>query len=440
MPLLERFRDHLHALGLAPGRALVAVSGGPDSVALLDLLVRSQDSHRLDLVVAHVDHGIHPDSGQVAEQVRALAASYGLSYVSARLSLRPAATETLARSRRYAWLEAARAQAGADIIVTGHHKDDQVETVLMRVLAGSGPAGLAGMSPLHNRVVRPLLGVTRAELAAYVAERGLEGWIDPANSNPRHLRSWIRGELLPLLRARVSEIDFTLHRLAVQAAQDRAGWNTALEVIPGLDLGTDESGISVAASTLADYDSALKQALILALARRVGCQLGPTRVGRVLRLLDRGISGTRVPLGADWNAELAFGRLRLYAAPTHPTPAPLLMLGSSGSGTWGRWRFRWESSVAPAQQARVALSAWFAAGPLTVRAWSPGERVKPLGALGRRLLVRCFQEERIPRSRRSDWPVLAGEGTIAWIPGVCRSDTQVPAPGTEALRVDAEYA
>ena len=68
------------------------------------------------------------------------------------------------------------------------------------------------------------------------------------------------------------------------------------------------------------------------------------------------------------------------------------------------------------------------------------ERVKPLGGPGRRLLVRCFQEERVPRSRRADWPVLAQDGTIAWIPGVCRSDTQVPVPGAEALRVDAEYA
>jgi tRNA(Ile)-lysidine synthase len=438
MSLLDRFREDLTSLG-GPGRALVAVSGGPDSVALLDLLVRAQDSHQLELVVAHVDHGIHPDSGRVAEGVRALAASYGLSYVSGRLSLGPAATETLARSQRYAWLEAARARAGADIIVTGHHKDEQIETVIMRVLAGSGPAGLAGMSPLHNRVARPLLGVTRAELAAYVAERGLEGWIDPANSNPRHLRSWIRGELLPLLRARVSETDFNLHRLAVQAAEDRAAWDAVLDSLP-LDVEADDTGIALAAERLATYDPALQQAIILALARRVGCPLGPGRTARVLDLLQRRRSGTRVPLGAKWNAELAFNRLRLYEMAPDPARVSWTVEGREGMQSWGRWQFRWARTIAPDRQERTGMSAWFTLDPLTVRAWTPGERLKPLGGQGRRLVVRCFQEVRVPRSRRLDWPVLAQGQEVMWIPGVCRSSDRLPAQGTEALRVDAELA
>jgi tRNA(Ile)-lysidine synthetase-like protein len=86
------------------------------------------------------------------------------------------------------------------------------------------------------------------------------------------------------------------------------------------------------------------------------------------------------------------------------------------------------------------MSAWFTFDALTVRAWSPGERLKPLGGTGRRLIVRCFQEERVPRSRRASWPVVARHEEIIWIPGVCRSDALLPLKGTEALRVDAEYA
>jgi tRNA(Ile)-lysidine synthase len=440
MEFLDRFRSHLATLDLPAGTGLVAVSGGPDSVALLDLLVRTRDLHQQELVVAHVDHGIHPDSARVADQVRALASTYGLPFEGGRLQLGATAGETLARTRRYAWLDAARERVGARIIFTAHHADDQVETVLMRVLAGSGPAGLAGMASLRGRLVRPLLPFRREELARHLKEAGLGAWLDPANADPRHLRSWIRTEVLPLLRKRLPEVDGHLVRVAAQAAGDRAAWDAALEVLPGLDLRLEEDAISVAASGLKDYDSRLAGAVILALARRAGCRLGPARVGRVVALLEGGNSGSRVPLGTNGFAELAFGRLRLCASEAEQPVQPWAMDGDRGEGVWGRWRFRWERATAPEQQPRVGLRAWFTPEPLTVRGWLPGEKLKPLGGTGRRLIVRCFQEVRVPRSRRGSWPVLAQSDDVIWIPGVCRSDARLPARGTEALRVDAEYA
>ena len=118
MSLIELFRRQLAALPLPPGQALVAVSGGPDSVALLDLLVQTRDAHGLDLVVAHVDHGIHPDSPRVAKQVQALAESYHLPVHIGQLALGPDAGETEARIERYAWLEALRSRLGAGVILT----------------------------------------------------------------------------------------------------------------------------------------------------------------------------------------------------------------------------------------------------------------------------------------------------------------------------------
>src|SRR5687768_4689320 len=123
--LLERFRRHVVGLSPRGSRALVAVSGGPDSVALLDLLVQSSEHHQLELVVAHVDHGIHPDSAAVAESVRRLAARYQLPYEAGALSLGPSATETDAREARYRWLEATQRRVGADVVFTAHHADDQ---------------------------------------------------------------------------------------------------------------------------------------------------------------------------------------------------------------------------------------------------------------------------------------------------------------------------
>ncbi|MFL5401297.1 MAG: tRNA lysidine(34) synthetase TilS [Gemmatimonadales bacterium] len=440
MSLTERFRNHLLSLGLESGPALVAVSGGPDSVVLLDLLVETREAHRLELVVAHLDHGIHPESARVAEQVRSLAAGYGLPVESESLALGPSAGETEARVRRYAWLESVRLRIGAGCILTAHHADDQVETVLMRVLGGSGPAGLAAIAPVTGALVRPLLPFRRVELVAHLEKRGLQAWSDPANSDLRHLRSWIRSEVLPPLRKQLPDVEQNLLRLAAQAARDRAAWNAVLEALPGLDLQVENGAISVAAPALAGYDSALTQAVILALARRIGCRLGPSRVGRVLQLLAGGASGAQVPLGSGYTGELSFGRLRLAAIERDRDSRSWCLDGERGDGVWGRWRFRWESALAPTKHDRGGLSAWFTPEPLTVRAWQPGERVKPLGGTGRRLIVRCFQELRVPRSRRGSWPVVAQNHDIIWIPGVCRSDARIPARGTEALRVDAEYA
>ncbi len=172
MTLLDDFRRQLPTLHLPAGRALVAVSGGPDSVALLDLLHRTLDLHQLDLVVAHFDHGIHPASARVAEAVRALAASYRLAYEEGRGELGAAAGETLARASRYAWLETTRARLGAALVLTAHHADDQVETVLMRALRGSGPAGLAGMAVRRGTLVRPLLPFRREAVLQVRARPG----------------------------------------------------------------------------------------------------------------------------------------------------------------------------------------------------------------------------------------------------------------------------
>ena len=147
-----------------------------------------------------------------------------------------------------------------------------------------------------------------------------------------------------------------------------------------------------------------------------------------------------MPLGGAWTAELAFGRLRIGRNVQTSERSAWELEGQSGGGSWGRWSIRWALAPVPDRQERTGMSAWFSSNPLTVRAWSPGEKLKPLGGTGHRLVVRCFQEVRVPRSRRVSWPVLAQNQEIIWIPGVCRSDALLPAGGTEALRVDAEYA
>src|SRR5256886_12663715 len=160
--LLSHLRTHLARTRLLgePGVALVAVSGGADSVALLDLLHTLAPELGLSLVVAHVDHGIRSDSGAVARAVRELAERYELPFEVGELSLGPDATETVARRARYGWLGDVQRRHGARYLVTAHHRDDQVETILLRLLKGSAPAGLAGLPPRRRggpgRPPRPL--------------------------------------------------------------------------------------------------------------------------------------------------------------------------------------------------------------------------------------------------------------------------------------------
>jgi tRNA(Ile)-lysidine synthase len=439
MDVLGSFRQHLATLSLPTGRALVAVSGGPDSVALLDLLSRTTDLHALELIVAHFDHGIHPESAVVAGRVGELARRLGLAFECGRGTLGADATETRAREARYAFLETARLRTNAGGIFLGHHADDQAETVLMRVLAGSGPAGLAGMEAVSGTLIRPLLRFTRADLARYVHERSLPVWVDPANTDPRHQRAWLRSHVIPGLQERIPDVTSILHRVARHARRDRLAWNAVLDLIPRLDVTLQNDGISVAGDFLRGYDSALGESLILAVARRVGCPMGPVRASRVLSMLDRGMSGSQVPLSSGWKAELSFGRLHLVHSSTSVVPGAEWMIdGDRGEGTWGQWRLTWSRVLAPAGQERVGLTAWFTPESLTVRGWEAGEKVRPLAGTGRRLVVKCFQDARVPRSRRQSWPVVAGAEEVVWIPGVCRSDALLPPQGTEALRVDAE--
>src|SRR5258708_4561802 len=146
--LPERFRAHLTRARLfrAPGTALVAVSGGADSVALLDLLHAVAPELGLALVVAHADHGIQAAGRAVGRTVEKLAEQYGLRFETVELHLGPDATETAARRARYGWLREIQHRLGAAYLVTAHHQDDQIETVVLRALRGSAPAGLAGIA------------------------------------------------------------------------------------------------------------------------------------------------------------------------------------------------------------------------------------------------------------------------------------------------------
>jgi len=433
-----RFAASITELRLEPGSLLLAVSGGADSMALLDLATATMEERTL--LVAHVDHGIAPESAEVAQRVAAAAAERRLEFLIERLELGPDASETRAREGRHAALRRIRDRCGARYVLLAHHADDQIETALMRLARGSGPAGLAAMEPLAAPLARPLLGFRRTELVAYCRARGLGWWDDPANRDLRHDRVWFRERLLPLLDERLPDGREALVRSVAALAEDRQAWDELLGELEGLDFRAEPGAVSVAAAKLKGYSSSLGRMVLRSLGRRVGASLGPNRIEQVEALLTKGHTGSGLDLGKGCRAELGADRLRLFRVVEHPLSEARLE-GDAGSLEWGAWRIEWAPASAPSTIERVGLSTWVAPGsPVAVRPWRAGDRIRPIGGVGSRLVVRCMQDRRIQRSERPFWPVVTTPDGIVWVPDVCRSDTALPPTGTNATRIDARRA
>ncbi|MDQ3915690.1 MAG: tRNA lysidine(34) synthetase TilS [Actinomycetota bacterium] len=199
-------RDLIASLGEPDGDALrwvVGVSGGPDSLCLLDVLGRLAPSLEVALEVAHVDHGLQDGSDETAAAVARVASAAGHDVHVARASgLEGPNLHARARAFRYRFFETVAAETGASRVVTGHTLDDRVETTLARFVHGAGTDGLAGIRPRDGNRLRPLLGVRRHETRAYCVERGLEFVEDPANEDDRFERSAVRSRLVAAVEER----------------------------------------------------------------------------------------------------------------------------------------------------------------------------------------------------------------------------------------------
>jgi tRNA(Ile)-lysidine synthase len=432
--LLEHVRDH--RLFVAPGTALLAVSGGSDSVAMLELLARIGPELGLELAVAHVDHGIAPESGEVAEQVRKLAETHGLTCHVAALELGSDASETCARAARYGELRKMQRELGAKYLVTAHHLDDQAETVLFRVLKGSGVAGLAGIPERGPEgLVRPLLPFRRSELEEWVTA---DVYHDPANQDVRHDRSWLRHRLMTVVTERFG--DDAVRRLGVVASwagKERDAWAALVRALPELGFQTDGNAAALARVPLQRYDNVLSEALLRTMAREVGCTLGAERTTRLLEFVRSSQSGRVMELGEAWEAELTFDKVRILRAQgAHPPPKTACGTGASGSVRWGSWEIKWDAEPA-GRVTRRGFETWVTPGAMSIRAGQLGDRIVPHGGIGGRKVRRLLMEERVSFRERGAYPILERGPEILWVPGVCRSNAHVPHLGDPAVRVEA---
>ncbi len=447
-PLTGEFARHVDRTGLIPRgtHVLAAVSGGLDSTVLLHLLREVSADRALRLSVAHFDHGMRPGSAEDAAFVRSMCASWDVPCLCGRAS-RPLAGETRARAARYAFLHDAAEQMRADRIATGHHADDQVETVLLRLIRGTGVDGLAGIPERRGALVRPLLHFRRTRLLAHARASGLRWREDPTNADPSYtLRNRVRLELLPALERTRPGASTAVLSLARDAGDARAAWRSIVaEAVRNLVIRTEDGAFQLARDAVLEYHPHVRARVIRHLARRLGAALGRSASATALEFIETGGSGKAIPLRGGLRLERHFDRLVLRpAAPARPDDRAVVIRGARPGRAEAmiggrRVRVAWRLTDAPAQDA-LALDAAALRFPIEVRGWRPGDRIR-LRA-GTRKLKKLFAERRVARPDRDRTPVVVqGDGRVVGVAGLASAADLEPVPGSlvfEMQMTDAE--
>jgi len=390
---------------------VVLLSGGRDSVCLLDLAVAIAGT---DAVTAlHVNYHLREAAGADEAHCRALCETLGVG-LAVETAAAPGSgnLQAWARDRRYAVAARMALERSADV-AAGHTATDQVETVLYRLAASPGRRALLGMRPREGRLVRPLLAVTRAETAAHCEARGLSWREDASNADPGFARNRARSGLVPALRELHPAAEANVLR-TVEVLRDEAA------VLDELVDGVLGGARSVGAETLAALSPALQRLVLQRLADRAGGAVAPAvgaRAAEVLALAAGG--GTRhLDLGGGLRATSVYGEV-FVERPRDTEGLPAVALPVPGVVAWAGGEVSCERG-ADLPVADGTLDAAAATAGLEVRAWRPGDRMRPLGLGGSRSLQDLFTDRKVPRAERTAIPVVvvAGGGEIVWIPGV----------------------
>jgi tRNA(Ile)-lysidine synthase len=425
--------ERARAAALASDRPLLlAVSGGLDSMSLLDAMTAVAPERIA--AVATFDHASGSHSTRASAHVRTEAERRGLRVVTGRMPSgadRSDGLEAMWRSARQRFLRHTAAQCGARV-ATAHTRDDQVETVLLRTMRGAGARGLAGLAA-PGPFARPFLDVDRVTLERYAKAREIAWVDDPSNARLDFLRNRVRHELLPALR----RVDPTIDEAILSIGERAARWRADLEALVDVAVRyrrPSEQTLVVAASELAGYGRSSVTVLWGALAGRVGLALDRRGTTRCAAFTMKSPSRGSIPLSGGWQLEAVRGELVLHRVA--PAAAGESMLPVVGALTWGTFRF----SVGD----RLADDDWSAelagGAPLVVRPWRAGDRLAPSRGQGRRRVTRYLSDARIAGSARAGWPVVVQGEEIVWIPGVRRSDAATVRSGRPTRHYVCERA
>ena len=423
--------------GSGPARWWVAFSGGVDSTVLLDAAVRVLGERAAERVAAvHVNHGLHRAADAWAEHCRTAAALRGIRIEVRRVSI-PGERGGLEAAARSARLSAfAEVVPAGEPILLAHHRDDQAETVLLRILRGAGPAGTAAMRPDAEvgglRLVRPLLAVPRAEILVYARSRGLSWIEDPANFAPEHDRNYIRHRVLPAVAERWPGAGATFARLALRSQETAS----MLDDLAAADLAAARGRApgtlraqAIAALSPPRAANALRAWLVSHhrvpppprnWLRLVVAEMAAARPDRRPQAVRSGIWIRRYRGDLHTGRERAVPRLpasmtwRLDAGPLDLPHGRLAAVRANGDGL---------------AVARLPL-------PVEVRFRQGGERCRPHPRAVTKPLKDLFQELGVPPWERSEWPLLFAGASLVAAPGLFRCDPFAAREAEPAWRIE----
>ncbi|WP_158602444.1 tRNA lysidine(34) synthetase TilS [Cohnella endophytica] len=427
------------------GSAVVAaVSGGPDSMALLHLLRAMAEETPFRIVVAHANHQFRgAESDAEAELVAGAARDWGLAFESTELGMPAYIAETgmnpqsASREKRYIFLKNIALKHGCSYLITGHHADDQAETVLMRIIRGTGIGGLAGI-PSHRKedeleLIRPLLRITKCELLEYCKRNGVPYAVDSSNADRHYFRNAVRMDLMPMLEQHNPRLKTSLIRLADMAAAEDDYMET--ETLQAFQTGVTPSGEGFR------LERRWFRGLHVALQRRLiklilNCSSNPRQmldfpqVEEILTAIaQERPTVVQLDIGDGWvfRREYEEG----YIGPAIPESIHFAydvtesLYEVTIKETGDRVRLeRLDGAVSSAKADRQ--EACFDFGqlkfPLRIRSRLPGDLMQPYGLNGTKKVQDMFVDAKVPRSLRDKLPLLADrDGRVLWIPGMRRS-------------------
>lgn len=422
-------------------RVLVAVSGGPDSLALLLLLREVAPEFGFEIEACHFDHQLRPDSDADLERVRAMCAGLGVECVTGEGDVRGVATqqkaslEDTARRMRYQFLAFVAEKENCDCVATGHTADDQAETILMRILRGSGVRGIRGMLPRSGvpgadarGLVRPILELSRAETAAICSEAGIEPITDPSNADLTILRNRLRLETIPVLRAINPSVGDALRRLGASAREVFEGVEREsflVQPVARLPIGV--------VFELGPFAALQDEARTLVIEREAAFynlepEVNRTRVENLAQVLRQGRGEVRF---GDTVVEASSGKVRVGPALEPVEPFEGRILDVPGSTVAGSWRVDVSTQALPPAAGAMAgaLDSDAVQGALRVRAVVPGDRMVFRGM--ERSIADVFTASKTPRWERMGVVAIADAARVQLLftaAGVLGDSADAPDP------------